>query len=148
MSQVSRRVLSKNVEEKIFSIFFKSLARLSDSKDIEKFLLSLLGPVEQTMLAKRLAIAILLAKGYRYETIKSILKVSQETIARVNISLNYQGEGYEIVVKKVLRDEKIENLLEKAGNIGLSILPNSSLKRTLETTKRKEKVRKSKTSLG
>ncbi len=100
------------------------------------------------MLAKRLAIAILLAKGYRYETIKSILKVSQETIARVNISLNYQGEGYEIVVKKVLRDEKIENLLEKAGNIGLSILPNSSLKRTLETTKRKEKVRKSKTSLG
>src|SRR5579864_5286067 len=98
MPQVSRRTLSKPIEKKMFAIFFKSLARLSNPLEIEQFLFDLLGPVERTMLAKRLAIAVLLAKGYRYESIKEALKVSQETIARVAMSLTYKGEGYNMVV--------------------------------------------------
>lgn len=146
MPQVSKRTLSKNVQKKMFSILFKSLARLSDPSDIQKLLFDLLGPVEQTMLAKRLAIAILLAKGYQYETIKNILKVSQETIARVNITLNYQGEGYKMVVGKALRDEKLENLFEKIENTVIEIMPPSGLKKSL--LEERKTSRKPKTSLG
>lgn len=146
MPQVSKRILSKDVEDKIFEIFFKSLARLSDPMDIKKFLLDLLGPVERKMLAKRLAIAMLLAKGYRYESIKGLLKVSQETIARVNMSLNYSGEGYKMVVKKALRDEKLDKIFEKIEDVTIELLPSSSLKTSL-ITHRKD-ARNPKTSLG
>src|SRR5688572_15174215 len=112
MPQVSRKPLSKSTEKRMFEIFFKSLAKLSDPLDIEKLLYDLLGPVEKTMLAKRLAIALLLTKGYQYESIKSILHVSQETIARVNIALNHNGEGYMMVVKKLLKEERLKTLLE------------------------------------
>lgn len=147
MPQVSRRPLSRNTEKQIFSIFFQSLAKLSNPDDIQKFLFDLLGPVERTMLAKRLAIAMLLAKGYRYEAIKDMLKVSQETIARVNISLNYSGQGYNIVIKKALRDEKWEDIAGKIDDFLVSVLPRSSVKRALELS-RKESRKKPKRTIG
>jgi len=110
MVQISRRYLPKNLENKLFEIFFDSLASLSKRSDIEKFLFSLLSPVEKTMLAKRLGIAILLAKGYSQDEIKNILKVSQETISRVNMVLNYKGEGYEMVIKRAIRKEQFKEL--------------------------------------
>ncbi len=146
MPQVSRRTLSRDTEKKLFAIFFKSLARLSNPTDIEKFLGDLLGPVEKTMLAKRLAIALLLARGYQYETIKDILKVSQETIARVNIALHYKGEGYQMVIQKILRDEKLEEVFNKIEDTTIEILPNSSVKRVMERDRKAN--RKPKTALG
>lgn len=145
MPQVSRKPLPKAVENKIFSIFFASLARLSNPSDIEAFLFDFLGPVERTMLAKRLAIAILLAKGYSYDAIKSVLHVSQETIARVNISLNYGGKGYEKVVQQILRSEKINKLFEASEDILIKMVPYSSTKRTLI---KYQKTRKPRTPLG
>ena len=112
MAQVSRRYLPKDTQKKLFDLFFKALANIRNPSDIETFLFSLLGPTEKTMLAKRLGIALLLAKGYNYETIKDVLKVSQETIARVNGVLNYRSEGYEMVVKRVIRDEELGAFLK------------------------------------
>jgi len=146
MSQVSRRTLSKNVEKKMYSIFFNTLARLSNPSDIQDFILDLLGPAEQTMLAKRFAIAVLLVKGYQYGTIKDILKVSQETIARVNMMLNFRGQGYNTAIKRVLKDENLENLSQAIEDGTISILPNSSLRKALK--RNKQKTRKTKTALG
>lgn len=112
MTQVSRKYLPKDTQQKLFELFFQALANIKNPQDIEKFLFSLLSPTEKTMLAKRLGIALLLAKGYNYETIKGVLKVSQETIARVNGVLNYRSEGYEIVVRKAIRDEQLGEFLK------------------------------------
>lgn len=146
MSQVSRRILAKKVQEKMFQLFFNSLARLTDPKDVQLFLFDFLSPPEQTMLAKRFAIAILLEKGYQYEAIKDILKVSQETIARVNMSLRYKKAGYKKIVKKALQDEKIQEFFEKAEDIVIALLPRSSVKKTFE--KQRNVAKKSKTVLG
>ncbi len=146
MPQVSRKPLSKRTEEELFKIFFKSFARLSDPSDIQKFFFALLSPVEQTMLAKRLAIALLLSKGWSYESIKQTLNVSQETIARVNMSFNYKGEGYQMVIKKMLRDEKLENIFNNIEDATIAIFPSSSLKGSLMHDRRKR--RKPKTLLG
>src|SRR3990167_5392931 len=113
MAQVSRRYLPKDTQKKLFDLFFKALANIRNPSDIEKFLFSLLSTTEKTMLAKRLGIALLLVKGYNYETIKDVLKVSQETIARVNGTLNYRREGYEIVVRKALRDDQLGEFLKE-----------------------------------
>lgn len=148
MSQVSRKSLSKDTEEKLFSIFFSSFAKLSKSSDIQKFLFDLLSPTERIMLAKRLAIAYLLTKGYRYETIKETLKVSQETIARVNLIHKYQGGGYDVVLSQIFLDEKLQKILQKIEDTAIAILPLSGLKKGLEKERKESRSKNPHSSLG
>ena len=113
MAQVSKYPLKKEVEEKIFEILLKTIADLKKPEEVNEFLEDFLSPVEKIMLAKRLAIAILLAKGYDYRGIREVLKVTPGTVAGVNLKLKYGGRGYKRVVEKFLREEKIEKLFEK-----------------------------------
>jgi len=117
MPQVSRYPLSKEIEERMFKIFWKSLARLSSSGTIQKFLDDLLSPVEKIMLAKRLAIALLLSRNYSYEDIKKTLKVSNDTVAKVKIWLTHGGQGYKMVTKEILADEKMKEFWEKIEDV-------------------------------
>lgn len=113
MTQVSKYPLKKEIEEKIFEILLKTIADLKKPEEVEGFLDDFLSPVEKIMLAKRLAIAVLLGKGYDYRGIREILKVTPGTVAGVNIKLKYGGRGCKRIVEKFLKEEKIEKLFEK-----------------------------------
>jgi len=123
MAQVSKYPLKKEVEEKIFEILLKTIADLKKPEEVNEFLEDFLSPVEKIMLAKRLAIAILLAKGYDYRGIREVLKVTPGTVAGVNLKLKYGGKGYKRVVEKFLREEKIEKLFEKIDAALFQALP-------------------------
>lgn len=142
MSQVSKRVLSKDIEIKLLEVLLSCFTYLSSKSDSKKFLFDLLSTTEQTMLAKRLGIALLLKKQYTYNEIKEILKVSQETIARVNMSLTYRGDGYNMIIRRLNSDQKIKDSLEKIGHIAIELLPMSNLKKTLQAQKRSTKRQK------
>lgn len=114
MAQVSKYPISKEIYERIFEIFLKTLVKIRDQKEAEEFVESLLSPVERIMLAKRLATAFLLEKGYEYRQIQKVIRVSLPTIASVNFSRKYGGAGYKKAVAKILREEKINDFLEKA----------------------------------
>lgn len=148
MSQVSSKSLSKDTEEKLFSIFFSSFAKLSNSSDIQKFLFDLLSPTERTMLAKRLAIAYLLTKGYQYDTIKDTINVSQGTIARINFILTYQGRGYSVVLNQIFLDEKLQKILQKIEDTAIAILPLSGLKKGMEKDRKERRSKNSHPTLG
>ena len=124
MTQVSRYPVHKKVEERMFEIFERTIFHLRNSEDINDFLEDFLSPVEKIMLAKRLSIAVLLAKGYKYPTISSILRVTSTTIATVSLSLKYSGKGYKNVVNKILRDEKIDDFWQKMDDILAKIPPS------------------------
>ena len=124
MTQVSRYPVHKDVEKRIFAIFKKTIADLKNSEEIEDFLEDFLSPVEKIMLAKRLSIAVLLAKGYTYPSIKSMLRVTPATIASVSVNLKYSGKGYKNVVEKILQDEKLDEFWQKMEDI-LSTIPPS-----------------------
>lgn len=124
MAQVSKYPIHKDVEKRIFEIFKTTISSLKDQEEIEEFLEDFLSPVEKIMLAKRLSIAVLLAKGYSYPTIAGILRVTPTTIATVSLSLKYSGKGYKKVVEKILRDEKIDAFWEKVEDF-LSHIPDS-----------------------
>jgi len=105
MTQVSRRRLRPDIEKRIYELFWQSVARLKNAKEAEIFFSDLLTRTERIMLAKRLAIAILLLKGYDYDAINEILKVSGTTIAKVKTWLHYEGEGYRRIAERLAREE-------------------------------------------
>ncbi|MFH1833318.1 MAG: Trp family transcriptional regulator [Candidatus Levyibacteriota bacterium] len=124
MAQVSKYPIHKDVQKRMFEIFKSVIASLKDSQDIDDFLEEFLSPVEKIMLAKRLSIAVLLEKGYRYPSIGNILRVTPPTIASVSISLKYSGKGYKKAVEKILRDEKISEFWQKVEDMLAKIPPS------------------------
>lgn len=122
MPQVSRFPVKQEVYERIFELLLKTVADSHDKKEARLLLDDLLTPTEKIMLAKRLAIAVLLAKGYQYGSIQEILRVSKPTIAMVNLAFKYKGAGYKKFVAKVLGEEKIGEFWEKAQDLVLGTL--------------------------
>jgi len=106
MSQVSKRFLAKDIELKLYQTLWESLAKLKSQNEIQAFLADLLSPVERTMVAKRLAIAVFLEKGYSYNSIKNILKVSATTIAKISLILS-GNKGYKLAISKIAQGESM-----------------------------------------
>ncbi|MBI2599217.1 hypothetical protein HYW40_03290, partial [Candidatus Curtissbacteria bacterium] len=124
MPLVSKRKLSKNIEERMFETLWEAISKLNSKQDIQSFLADLLSPVEIQMIAKRMAIAALLARGYGYESIQDIIKVSDATVAKVSRALN-NNPGYKIAINKIARSEAtqefwhdIENLVYRLSSPG------------------------------
>lgn len=125
MSQVSRHPLSKASYERIFEILFEAVLKIQNKNEAEDFLSDFLTPTEKIVLAKRISVAVLLAKDYDYRTIRSILHVSPPTIASVNTAMKYNQKGYRQVVDRLLKEEKLNNFLlsvaetvAKIGSVG------------------------------
>ena len=101
MGRVSKRRVEPWIEERMFELFWELLATIHSSKDIHTFFKSLLSYTEQVMLAKRLAISLLLTKGYTYEEIRSVLKVSTSTVATVHKALLVGSPGYQMAIDMI-----------------------------------------------
>jgi|SRR3989344_765306 len=122
MTKVSKRLIDKNLEDRMFEVFTKTLIDLKNPEDVQNFLNDLLSPIERVMLVKRLAIAILLTKGYTYETIDNILKVSHPTIMNISLRLKYgSNNGYNKVIDNFLKVQKREELFDKIDEVFLEL---------------------------
>lgn len=138
MTQVSKRILNKELENRIFELFIKTIAELKSPKDVENFIKDLLSPTEKIMLSKRLAIAILLSKNYTYEDINNTLKVSSPTIMTVSYYLKNGEGGYQKVVNKILKEQRKEELSDKIEELLLQLSPPKKYKSEKYEKKRKK----------
>lgn len=145
MTQVSKYPIPKEIADRIFDVFLKTLVEIQNKEEADQFMSDFLTPTEKIMLAKRLAIAFLLEKGYDYRTIQRMIRVSAATITSVNIVRKYGSNGYKNLIGKILRDESLKRFLENVA-IKLLSLPAAStkgggayryLKQELEKGKRK-----------
>jgi Trp operon repressor len=103
---VSKNKLSKNIEENLTKTLELALARISKEEEIKGFLLSLLSPTERLMLAKRLAIIILLREDLPDYKIAQTLNVTRETVSRIKMLSEIKGDGFKTAFIK-LRNEKL-----------------------------------------
>lgn len=117
MTQVSKYPISKEVYERCWEIFVKTLVGIRNSNDATLFINDLLTPTERIMIVKRLAIAVLLIQGYEYREIIKLLRVSFGTIALVKLSLEYGNGGYKKAINKILKDEKLKEILNKTAQM-------------------------------
>lgn len=108
MSQVSKYPVRKNVYERIFDIFLETFSKLKSKKEVSDFFDEFLTPTEKIMLAKRLAINILLAKDFGYREISEILRVSSTTISSVSDKYKY-GKTLNKITQTLINKEGIED---------------------------------------
>ena len=113
MSQVSRKYLPPKVSGQIFEMFISTLSSLSSRDAGSSFVEDLLSPTEQIMLGKRLAIAYMIKKGYSQRSIVGTLKVGLSTVNKISLTLKGKNNGYQLVVDRMLRVEKIRSFFDK-----------------------------------
>lgn len=123
MSKVSRRVLDKELEDRIFEVFLKTVVDIKTPTEAKNFIDDLLSPTEKIMLMKRLAIAVLLTKGKTYEYIDHTLKVSRATIMTVSLWLKHGKGGYRKVVDNILKTQSRERLIDNIEEILIRLSP-------------------------
>lgn len=99
--------LSKQKVEELIVDLCEAMAVTSDKREAAELLTDLLGKQELEMIAKRLRIAELLLENYTYVKIKSELKVSFGTVARVQAWLQSAGEGYRKIIDKTKQKRKV-----------------------------------------
>lgn len=119
MGKVSKYQVSKDVYERMFELLVKAIAETKVVSEAAALLLDLLSPVERIMVAKRLAIAVLLSKETSYDVIQNVLKVSRPTIAGVNANLKFHNRGYRRFTLKLAKEEKWQKLWEKIEDAAL-----------------------------
>ncbi len=110
MSQVSRRPIKEDLLERMFEIMEKSLVKLKDQKEVTVFLQDFLSPTEKIMLAKRLAMALLLSRGWDHQAICQYLKVSTSTITSIKNKLRSKSSGYHRVIHQIESDKDWEQM--------------------------------------
>jgi uncharacterized protein YerC len=106
MTQISKRKLSENIEKRITEIFCESIVSLKNTNQVSSFLDEFLSPTEKLVLSKRLAIAVLLTKGYNYSAIKETLKVTSSTISKVAYFIKYRGKEWKKIANLIINDEE------------------------------------------
>lgn len=123
MSRLSRRLLDKELEGRIFEVFLKTIVDIKTTAEAKNFIEDILSPTERIMLIKRLAIAVLLTKGKTYEYIDHTLKVSRATIMNVSLWLKHGKNGYRKAIEKIIESQNKEALLDKIEEILLRLSP-------------------------
>ena len=92
--------LTKKERQELLIALCEALTSVHKKEEAAQFLADLLSPQEFEMLAKRLEIAKLLVNGETYDAIRGKLKVSHNTISRVNAWLTLSGSGFRLVIER------------------------------------------------
>ena len=121
MTQVSRFRLRPEVWGRIFDLFLGTLISFKNKKDLEAFVHDFFTPTERIVFAKRLAVAVLLAKGNDYKEIRQLLRVTPITISKMSYHLQYEGAGLTPVIERILKKDATRVLWEEL--LGLLDLP-------------------------
>ena len=111
--QTSAKKLNPQIQKQIDRIFYQTLADLKRIEDMKIFLRDFLTQTEQSVLTKRLAVAMYLEKGRSYDQIKQALKVSSATIAHVDKMMNQKSEGFILALRRMEADEWASRISKK-----------------------------------
>ena len=108
MPHISSKQLEPKLLEKLFSKLLSILGQAQKKENLYSVVNELITSTEKTMLAKRLAIILMLANNIPQHRVVSILSVSPSTVARTALGIEI---GKYKTVLKISKKEKVD--LEK-----------------------------------
>ena len=97
--------MNPRLKEMNVELLFAAVLRLETIEECYSFFEDLCTVQELKALSQRLQVAAMLSKGRVYSDIVAETGASTATISRVNRSLNYGSDGYELVFSR-LDDKK------------------------------------------
>ena len=111
MPHISKKLLEKDKFINIHKQLSKVLGEFARTGKSKIILDGLLTKTEKLMLAKRLAIIVMLNKNESIYAIEQTLKVSPSTVARMSVA--YESGLYAELVKKIRKQNSFWTQLEK-----------------------------------
>lgn len=93
--------MGKTIRTKAVKEMFDAILTLEEEEECYKFFEDVCTVNEVLSLAQRFEVAKMLTQGHTYIEVAEQTGASTATIARVNRSLNYGGEGYEMVFARL-----------------------------------------------
>jgi len=100
--------MNSKIKDKNTDDLFKAILCLETVDECYKFFEDLCTILEIKSLSQRLAVAKMLSEHHVYNDIVNQTGASTATISRVNRSLNYGSDGYEIVFSRLREKEEKE----------------------------------------
>lgn len=82
MPHLSRKRVKKHTFKRMTDEFVNAVSELKTKQEIKGFMKELLTPTEQVMFAKRLAVIMMLKRGYPFQAVEKTLKISSSTSLR------------------------------------------------------------------
>ncbi len=113
MTQVSRIKLKPEVEQRIMNLFSIVISDIKGRDNVGKFLDDFLSPVEKIILVKRLAIAVLIAKGNDYDNIRRTLRVTFGTISKMSLKMKYGNGSVKSIAEYIANSDYGQALIEE-----------------------------------
>ena len=107
--------MNKHLKKPRNEEMYKAILTLNTVEELMKFFDDLCTVSELQAMEQRYQVAVLLSEGMIYNDILEKTGASSATISRVNRSLNYGNDGYEMVMERI-RKNKTEGTDEAAGS--------------------------------
>lgn len=120
MVRISEKRVKKEIFVRILDQLFDYVVGVKTKSESKRFLNEFFTPSEKIMLAKRLALIVMLKRGYSFTAIRKTLKMSESTIAKFWRLLRQSKFSF-IQEKELAKKKKKEfwETLEKILNAGL-----------------------------
>lgn len=100
--------MSKNIRRTEVDHLFEAILTLKDKEECYTFFEDVCTINELLSISQRYEVAKLLREGRTYLDISNATGASTATISRVNRSLNYGNDGYDLVLERV-NEQEAEN---------------------------------------
>jgi uncharacterized protein YerC len=110
MPRVSKYVLDKKVVNQLYDSLDLVISKLDKKEVTGAFLQSFLTPTERIMLAKRLAVIILLKEKVPQSQIATTLNMSRITVSRMELFLEARGEGLNVILDILKKEQLIKDV--------------------------------------
>ncbi|MFZ2025725.1 MAG: hypothetical protein WAV30_00365 [Microgenomates group bacterium] len=144
MVQLSKRMVKPEIMERILALLFDVIGKQNDRRQFMTILNGIFSPIEKIVIAKRIAIFLLLSKGIEWRIICDILKVSNASVSKCQMIL-LNNEEVRKIIKVFMRNEAItlffdEFLLAFFGPGTAYMNWKTGLKRKKEIERKKSQI--------
>lgn len=113
MARFSLNKLTESERTRLVGEFYDAISLLKNREEVAKVFRDIMDGDEIGNIMRRIDVAVLLILGFTYDETATLLNVGKDKITRVQKKLNQGGEGYEILVQRILekrKNKKIENI--------------------------------------
>lgn len=112
MTQISRHKLPKKLEKELLDNLDSIFVSINKKDEMVSFLSALFTDVEKLMLAKRIALIIMVNEGFNDTEIANALHLTRITVAKTRYFFESRGEGYKIALQKRQNAQDVEAVKE------------------------------------